>query len=1687
MAAFLVAAALCVSSVPGAESDSATVVQARPDPYQTDVTTLSGYDHRLSGSANLARAAEYVTTRLRQAGVPDIVMLHAPTWGLDTASCFLQVDTFRIPVYGVRPNLTVLPVTPKEGVTGPLLYAGQGAIVEYGARSPEGAIVVLEYDCADNWKRAFSLGARAVVFIGSGDERTGEAKHVPLPANLPRFYVSLCDAERAELRRDRSRAVLVSHESWRAISTRSIVARIPGTDPGFSALGNGPEAIVLSAWLDSYGIVPRRSPGARSAANVAALLSAARHFMANRPRRDVVLMFLDGSSFYHQGARAVYSVLAETGKVSRRRHEEHQEELAFRQRMLEALPSAPGAMEGPTAVVTALHHLLEDHAEYLRTDQNQMLLRLRVVERGEVPVDSALLGEQRSLQERIRELDNAASALQGNRLSMIDSELYAHLRAATGALPGEAVRNSALLEVAREERDAYRRELKAVDDEVAALRRPDSLTANRRAELEGMVRRWDLVRRQLADRELDGIDQEMYASLYASARNAVELRLAELSALAEIDQEEQALRKMLAESWIALHVEFNFGGDGSMWGPVIGNNSQEPFKTSDPNGDNPGYYSLLLKVFRRAARAAPDLRALNRDMLRDPLRAQQFVPGNFASNGMVAGTFGIYNLSLMTCADGRERDGQPSDVLAHLNWRRIREQSREACRLLGLLADDEGLALKRVFADLSHAEYPKWENNKSSGNYAGIQVTGGLAEDRPARDAVLALWQGREWATLSARRSLPGFERYMLERIDGNGRFGMRGVRKDYFSGANQCAVLGACFDSLGRVTEITTLSTMGSRKRTNLFPGTGHVVAYPVMGDQASIGRLLVMEATSNAPFRDNRMLSGVAEGFAFYYIHLLETAQRIKVFQPKGPVLLGPSSTTHPYGEGFDIDRLGAVPPVDQVTAQNLWNLNEVRLSMLRSRSVSDARLEVVHGRAKRLIEKAAESRRLSDRVSLLAQSTALSRAVYDPVRETMDDLVRAVVILLLLAIPFAFALERLLVSAANIYVRIGGFAVGFIVTFWLLYMMHPGFSIASAPSMVFLAFVIILLASMVIYIMARKFRSELMAFQGRSSKVHSVEISRMGTLIVAMSMGMSTMRRRPIRTVLTTLTVLMLTFTILSFASFGTSFGVRSFYVGPISEDIPATFLVKDINYRALSEDLLRLFHARAGEGGMFSAIWWLTNRSSADKPVSVSRRAGQETVFVEGVLGVSPGEVSRWPALAGVLGLTGEDGSLGERDVFLPLSVVRRLDVQPGDSVLVNGLALRFAGTFDGGGLQRLRHLDEQSIVPVNFLDPAFQQEKQDEAVRRLTTELVQRDFARLNASQVAIASDDVVSDLGGQVFVIAKYGEGDGALSREGDRLAEIAGLPVWCRTSDGVERRVATRVAAVSGGLGLFVPLLLGGLIIFGTLLGSITDREREIYTFSALGLGPSHIGFLFVAEAFVYAIVGGMGGQLLAQMFAALATHLAGLGYIDQPDINFSSANSLSAIGIVMVTVLVSAVYPAIKASRSANPGVQRNWQMPLPEGDELSMVFPFTVSAYDITGVVSFLAEHFRSHEDAGLGCFASRSVRISRDAEEGVLQLTASVSLAPFDLGISQDFRLTAVASEIPGVDEVMIRGRRTSGARTDWIRANRVFMHELRRQFLLWRTLSAENIEHYRMQTLQALGEAAESSTEAADKV
>lgn len=1701
---------------------------AQPAPwFEDDLAALTQSPHRLAGSPQGLAATVYVEQRLRDLGIDTVLPLSFPVWYLpqerNTASLEIQGRT--VPLLPLRPNILAPAVTPADGLTGPLRYLGRGTARDFAEHDVRDALAVLDYDApADAWHRAFEAGAAAVLFRGTGEETTPAVKHASVPINLPRFYLPADPATGLsagiDLTRDQPAATLHARGAWQRGAGRNLVAVIPGREPDTpSAPDLRREVVVVAASIDSFGAVPHRSPGARSAANAALLLHAAERWIKHPPRRTVVLLFVDGQAQGQLGARHLYDALGMTDAQHATLQQSHLDARVQWKRWKDTLRSA-AKNRWSNPLPHALQALMARHADWLRADVARTV-RLR---RLQLPRDPK---------------------------SWSDAD-----RAAVDKLNTQA-------------------------------------------------QRWDALRRTLHEgkplAQAPGPDLPV-EQLLTDVQQRIDDRLAELNDALRIDGQRDALRSAIAAppngdipATIKLHVTLDLAGDGPTWGLFVGDRSDKiaAAQSATPEADAPGYYQALLAHLNAALAdpatthaaatnaAAPDAPAtphappanlatttdpsappanstrssrapwplLERQTLRDPDAGRRLVPGRFVNSGSIAGSYGVFNLAAMTCHDARPRDGHPADTPDALNTQNLLAQGREALALLDAAINRPGLPSRPSFKPRAVSTYVTGTAENPLGPSAQQRVAGGLSENRPARHAMVALWSSKEgdagkseaWQTLGDGAT-NSYEPARLIPVDAQGRFAIIGAHRDI---EEHVITLGVTTDTTGRVTEISNAATLNapvaSAIRTDLIAATPGHLAFRPHSATAPQGFGLLLAGSDTTP-RPTDALVGQAEPFSFFYLATHLTRQRIRIFQPGGPVLLGNHADAQP---GYPFTHFAGAAAVIPQSAADLWTLDEARLDALRRRAIIRPDLESLHRDARPptanaddaplaeaptpdtpTLETSTANTRAdnTDTTNSRTNTTdnrnnagnannadarsrlAVSQRVYTPLRGALDDLVRGAVILLALTIPFAFALERLLVGAATVQGRVIGFAVIFLLTFLWLYLLHPGFAVAATPVIIFLAFAILLLSSLVIYMLLRKFQTELRAIQGQAVLAHRQQASHLATLAAAIQMGMSTMRRRPMRTFLTTLTVLVLTFTMLCFAGFDRLLGVSVTALGPAPSTAPADgLLLRSVNYQPLTPALRDLAaqslrHHTAHDGAAdatdstntetktanadnnnrnssdtdtadatVAAAYWLTGNA-----IPVARADDGAVSMVRGIVGYTPAAVGRWPALAAALGSSPTQNKAAElagNGVFLPPRLTQDLNLAVGDTLLINGYRARLAGILDLGRLTRLRHLDGRSVLPVDLLDAAARAAGSGGSATSSGNATVE--FQYLGATQVVVAGEALVRRLGGELHTLTVFPGSEAATQTVADRLSRAATVPVWSVGAFGLERRVLTTLTRITGLGAVIVPLLLGGLIVFGTLLGSITDRKQEIYTFSALGLGPGHIGALFFAEAAVYAVVGGLGGQMLAQLASAVFNALAQRGLAEPLGINYASGNALFAMAVVMLTVLVSAIYPARRAARSANPGVARTWAIPKPDGDDLQLRFPFTVSAYDMTGVAAFLAEHFRSHDDAGLGHFAASDVHVCRDPQQQ-LEIAAHIATAPFDLGVTQHVTLTATASAIPGVDEVQVHIRRRSGTPGDWTRTNRVFLRDLRRQFLLWRTLDATQVQRYRQQTLETLG-------------
>lgn len=1743
---------------------------AEPSPadvFRKDCEALCAGPHRLSGTPEIARAADHILGRLRAMGADAVIEQPFPVSQTVVKRCEIEIPGRgrTLPLEPMRPNGIIPPVTPLSGIRAPMVHVGKATADDFARTSVRGAIVIMDYNTGDSWLRAFRLGAQAVIFTPPGEAESRHAHYVECSANLPRFYYDGPADDFPEGQEGR----IFSEVVWEAGRGRNLFAYFRGTDPIFDQ--EKEELIILAAYLDTFGEVPNLTPGARSAANCAALLQIADYVSRNRPKRHLLFAFFDNQARGHAGVSAFYRALEteRTDHTVKTRRQSWQDEDVFLGKLMTVANSPQplwaesdvrsrlavmkflrrrrgedaflagrpftalerkGTVENLPAVRETVTRALARKAAEGSASLEQLAADLRAQAEKESgsPTTAALADFRRELAARCEELktvlDRGAEVIApvvagGSARADLTRSQREAFRTVRDALQAdyetelEDIRN-----VRRELLDRLSDKSKAraylLKDSAYKLRDEANITRRKYREsgepippevqdrLEEIRRRvdeqiepekddWNELQRILGrlKRHFGGKEKPVLGprvtplleTVLDSLREDIRLRRLEMKdELASLDADE-AILQLIGNAWIGLHASLMLGDTTETWGLIIGGESS--LRSGE---DHWGLYGKIQSVFLKAHEAfagpAGDgtrflAASANQNL---PQTRVLWGPPFLVHSGEIAGLSGIYNLVLGTAQESLAREGTPQDTLDRLRLEAIQRQAADIARLLcgtgageeDAVANQSGLSLRRNIVATKEYITPSFKDGSVRGPMVMGLLPGSSIPNTPMPGATVQLQLRPNYSLAYAPSKPVAFDDFQILRTSRNGVYGL-GPVKGGWPMWSRAGGFAAIFDEHGLVTQVSDLNSFGTvRWRLNVFRCKEGKAALPpqLRTDKLPGEEVQVLSARANAALDRAKSYTQTADGIVTWYTE--DRERGVKLFSLRqlvglnnGPELFDEKEDVKdPVGEGFPMT--GEPPTIDVParSAADLWRLNESRLAILRSKGIQDNSLAELHGRAEDLlIEVPAETSPLR-RESLATSSFWASQPVYRKVRAMLDDLVFAVLILLGLSVPFAFAVERVVVGATTIYRQISWFAFFFAITFVTLYLSHPAFAIANTPIIIFLGFAILVMSSMVIFIIMRKFEYELKALQGMTTTVHAADVSSISTFMAAMQMGISTMRRRPLRTALTAVTIVLLTFTILCFASFGTQSGIVTLFSAP-NPPYSGVF-VHNVNWQPLSEDLRDIITGRWSGRPVVCRRLWISPRTQNDPGQLISRADATRPVTIKGVLGIDPAELNQRADLRDLY------GAIDDQTILITSAVASTLDVKPGDTVLMKGRPLVVGRLLDAVRVSAAKDMDTSSVLPADFTEASSAQQttQTDEELDLMT----QRNWASLPVDQVVVVSADTAKSLGASLHGLMVYTQDTTEAVDLAEDLARILPFPIAATRDNGVYRHLLGTVLRASGAKDLFFPILLGGLVIFGTMLGSVADRQKEIYTFSALGLAPRHVATLFFAESMVYSLIGGLGGYLLAQGTLKILGVLSEYGIVRVPEMNMSSTNTIATILLVMATVLVSAIYPAVKASRSANPGLMRMWRPPPPQGDFLRLVFPFTVSDYDITGVVSFLQEHFSNHTDTGLGRFMTSSVHLVREPN-GSLGLDATLALAPFDLGVSQDFALRSAPSEIPGIDEVHVTLHRLSGQPKDWRRLNKVFLDDLRQQFLIWRSIPHETMELYRHRTLSALSE------------
>jgi hypothetical protein len=804
----------------------------------------------------------------------------------------------------------------------------------------------------------------------------------------------------------------------------------------------------------------------------------------------------------------------------------------------------------------------------------------------------------------------------------------------------------------------------------------------------------------------------------------------------------------------------------------------------------------------------------------------------------------------------------------------------------------------------------------------------------------------------------------------------------------------------------------------------------------------------------------------------------QRVKVMMGLGPgsvrmLLLDASTVDAKNRSGLGYLADPEDPPFIAHTplhvTQDMWALDELRMQKLAGFRIVNKIVKDLHETAKGLLEEAEAALEARDYELADAKARAAwgyEARAYPAVLSTMNDVVKGVLFYLALMLPFAFFTERLIFAFPDLRKQILGFVLIFAAICLVFSFIHPAFEITNNPWIVPLAFIMVALSVLVITLVTMKFEAQVKALQMKLSGVHRADIGRMTVASAAFALGISNMRKRRARTIFTCLTLVLLTFTVLSFTSVKTAthYNERKAKGEPTYQGL----LVRNAMWEPLEESAYRILDDEFGrERGVAPRAWFFTSKTEEQSFIRVSTDATDATYDARAVTGLTPAE-SQVTGLheALVAGRWFEPGDV--HHVIIPRRMAQDFNIEKTDvgkvKIFLGGVPYELIGIIDANAAKRQVDLDQEPITPVDWIQMQRMARQGGGQQQSQGQQSGFQQYLHLSFDQVVLVPFETAVNLGAEVESVAVSFVTEEEVKTTLEALMPRLGFNLYAGTGNEIRKWSAIGRTSIIGMGDVLIPILIAALIVLNTMLGAVYERIREIHIFSSIGLAPSHIAMLFMAESFVYAILGAIFGYLVGQGTAKLITVfdlLPGL-YL-----NYSSVAAVASTTVVIAVVLLSTLYPARKASEVATPAIERSWQLPEPVGDRWEIPLPFAVTGDQATALTHFMMEWFHAYEEYSVGDFVTQDVSSREESTtygtSYVIDLMAWI--APFDLGVSQRVQLRTIPTDMEDVFEIRLDLERVSGDVSSWRRVNRRFLNTLRKQFLIWRTLRAEERDRY----------------------
>ena len=1753
------------------------IPQPSPAAVQAELGALfAGVAARHPGSPGNLKLATEVAQRFAASGFPHgTIGFDAPVFLPGTASLALP-DGSSVPLQYMHPTLLRPGNFTEAQFEAPLVYLGRGTnadLERVSGVSLTGALVLMDFACADQWLRFLRFGVRGFVFLGAPTYEYVDSvgKVYNTEVNTPRFFVNAADGARLQALAQGAGTTPVRVQvqntpaRWATQSLSDHWVLIPGADP---KLGN--EVVVLTAPLDANAVVPELAQGGQSAPNLLLLLQLLDDCKTRPPTRSLLLVAVNAHTQHHLGERTLaWYLLARASDVENVRNLVAKEMRTarlfadkYRLLKLEKVDAGDGKLD-------PVMEMLWELDKRQQTERRAVRAKLVAEREAEVKRRKAAGEDIKELQDHpippldevldLTPFDDAAypaavaaarARLETHRHSVMTwlmstapvraqfDQQIATVVALQAAPAAELRALAAKYKTVFDDEKTFEDWRTLMDDSTGTrlavktklqgwakrnlnilkmnmldvIQKKDLSASERDAKLATMkAEREDLATVLVLFNKLDvglGRMRTHYRQIAANERQRALLadyrdylvkrysRWTEVgAAFLKRDGDNNALLTALGQRRVALvlTLELNYGTEHFGFCSV---------DRQVRNDWKLGFAKLSMQI----AGQLNETRGETAGPLADTMTMLGGRPeGHYFYTTDTATTYfhlaqSTPALALLNTYGDFGRSFGPDDTLAQLDAARVTTQLNWLRAYVPALIAHPDLTLVRNLAKPDIAKMQMWSSLIRTykldefeaqttpslevpntlvaayrvGNgelippliagdvvncYSAISDETGilflLGMDEPAVVAPIAYQMDANFTTV-------------LHTIDRGRIQDSEQLITNIVQNANKTFPLFPCTEFVvgDRLDSSQVASSGAAPILSQLWPNSAKMKAQPQKYGAHGIGTL-------------SKSRSHLSRGPVSVFMERRETGELkepLILLSSHYNILANPT-TTQPDGAGFERPQeLGR--DFFHRASTDLDKLNHFRVDQMKG--VTNQLVVNFMNQSRKALDQAEEKKKEKDHVGFLqASALALGSGMkaYLQSREMTNDMLKAIIFYMALMVPFCFFVMKLVFKLVRLEHQVMVFAGLFVCTYLGFRFIHPAFRIALNPEAIFIAFLLLAVGVFITWVMHARFEGEMqLLFHSFTGMEADVGYSTVGQ--TAMMIGVNNMKRRRIRTTLTTATIVLVTFAMLAFSS--------------VSKTMSPTIITK-----ADQAPYTGFFFHRAGGGTMDEEVVEVFRNLFAGRAEVVVRRILQSPKDASGnsypwrmeVVGSEQGL-----DIAGVVGLPMADKDfLGPlplvqgqffsapdaAEAILSVSSAQALQLTPADlgkaQVRLRGRQFTVVGIVDDDRYRMRRDFNPQlPLMPLGSgqaggqgaaeAGPAGDQE---DAVSALP----------IDTASMLVLPAETLRLMGGKAATVSiRFPDGtDGKpnvkMWQEVNRLLVATrvyfyvGSQVPFKLSEEARQEIRPGVyfvgsnfrTSIGGVTKLLIPLLIAGSIILNTMLGTVYERKSEIAIYNAIGLNPTHIFLFFLAEAFVYSVIGSVGGYLIGQI---LALTIQRFDLVPGININFSSLMVVYAILFTITLVLLSTLYPASVATRTAVPSGKRKWSLPPHDGQRMVVAFPFIYQPDLAQGVMFYLYEYFARFSEKSLGDQIATLEKYESgvdDQQRPTYTLIYSVALAPFDLGVTQMVRFQASYEQIVQSYRVNMTINRSSGQDTNWVTTNKPFLEKLRTVLIRWRNL------------------------------